>query len=659
MSGHPGEVETCLERLKGASLSRGTFQHVSDTYRNIEMISGEDRDRIPQEFVHALVMEGLETPRGQLLLFCISEILALECSGNSATRACCISSRVADVIYDHLALQSHGAQNTVSLQHDDWNAETWWARLCSNLVSIITSLSRIDVSSAEWMFALMLSCSRSRILQVHPNLQVQLAPVVFEATFSGVSELFDTNHVSQYSLLCALMDDVLAREAQGDDVCLSSSISFGCLAAMIVALPEGTARHQISKILYHQYSKQYANTNGVIGCAMALHRVHEASLSRVSGNTFLAVPASLETHDSILCILRASMMIVSNKHGTCEILPKHMLDILGRHPPLPMQCWVLEELQLQSMQFYDTHCMDDMAESSHIFDFAMQIVDLSTRGMTVMHPKAPALIIDIMCCLNAWRPLRASLFKLLVLRMMDILQRLPEYTQPVVENLHGMVVGGTHPTAIQASRVHLLLSMLLPCCHSIDSASVVGFIAPSCLSLLCSSWDHTSLALVINDMYCSMFAHPGLQAEEVQDIALEYVRTCLMILQENDAPHLFEYFSTGFVTSMRSCPDSCITFLDIVLDKCLELSGNHSTILGIFQSAAYSLDVVSLKVLPLACSRLTHFFATLKKTSPGGYHACRRQLLDVIQGSQDITRLPYVAQHFSSIVSSSSSASTL
>jgi len=149
-----------------------------------------------------------------------------------------------------------------------------------------------------------------------------------------------------------------------------------------------------------------------------------------------------------------------------------------------------------------------------------------------------------------------------------------------------------------------------------------------------------------------MIAHPGLSPKHVHMIASTYVTTCLDVFSSHHdtPPPLMEYFTTGFVTIIQHCPDLSIRYLDTVLDACTRLVDNHTTLFGLVQAAAYSLDGIPLESLPTACYRVRGLFTVLKRTSSEAYHGCRGRVLEIIQTSQDITRLPYLAQQFSFMV---------
>jgi len=519
-------------------------------------------------------------------------------------------------------------------------------------MSLVGSLVDVDTALAEWMFVLLLSLGRTMVVVIQDT--YRLVPLIFGTTFVGMSKsLCQKRPMVWYRLVRAgIHDDMLLQSTEGS---MYGSVLFACLSALVVSLPKSSTEYRaISREMWYHYSSSYYARHACIevaACGLALGYIYnDASL--------------VDTRCSSLCILRASLLVLSGtgRETVRMTVPRHMLDILARNPPLSMQVWVLEEMRVHCMKMYTNANKDNenqqqqqitrRTEDGDMFAFAMNVVESSTRGMTVMHPSSPALIIDILGFLNPFRSSGSSLFKKHVLCLIDILEKNPEYATPIIQGGDSMPVSRDTPcTAAQASRIQLVFSILLPCCHRLEPSLITEYLGPYSLSLLRHAWGHPSLAFVVNDMCCSIMTH---SMDMVNTFASTYITTYLEVFRHHRYdPSLLGFFATGFVTIIQCCPDSStIQYLDILLNACPGFLDNHVVLFGIVQTAAYSLDIVPLCTLPTACARFKVLFGVLRQrgTSSEAYHGCRGHVLQVIQSSHDCTRLSYLAEQFSDMV---------
>lgn len=685
------DIKASLQRLHLSEepLRRGMFGKISNAYRHIDVLTGNDRDLLVHAYVEELLGEDIRGRRWQLLFFCVSDILYIECVDRSGDQTADRIDRLVSGMADALlgSLTSMEDQELGTVKDKDGilvDVEEWWSCVCLSMVSATLSLSYQHHSLAEWMFTLLLSCGGRGVMAVHHEMGERLLPSIFSITYSNVSDLFNSTTVFQMirsycRLLSSGIEDLLCRSE--NSLCLLCGITFASMASMIVSSPLSLSGSiQTIEQQLHNISKTLVETTSPKQCAVSAYGM---ALSHVySRSTF-----SLQSN-SILCMIRASVAILC-AHTNNDLkykslyyyktVPRSVISMMRQKPPLSMQPWVLEEIRFHASQFYSYHQHKDratnneidrrdMSRGSNLFDFSLDLLDTVTRGATVMHPKAPQLLVDSVAYLNAWRLPNANetIFKQIILHVMETLQRIPEYSDGILHTMQEQErCDGKPLNVIQASRAQLLLSILLPCCHGIKSKWIIEYLGPYCTSIMHHSFMHTSLTCVANDFCCSIFTHQGLLPEEIHEIACMYLSHCLecfshLMTDDSCTASLLENFGVGFMTLMQG-PSALSQFhlfyLDMVLKSCHDMihcRKGSLTFFGLFESAASSLGVVSLEAIPSVCSRLRQFFIELKHRNSSTYHGCRARLYNVIQDTRDITRLPYLAENFSFIVCVSS-----
>ena len=559
--------------------------------------------------------------------------------------------------------------------------DEWWPNVCSGVfycIGYCTRDSECHGEYASWLLTMMLCCSSV----IELNQPCHIIVSIFTSTSTAFREPCH-QMIARHSLnTCHAWYGILRssrlglQEKTSQHLC-SPVVLVACYTAMLDTIATHAEYHDLKtslvediRAICHWGRSRDGNFDAVFSSSLALSRLYTKSLVPCDLATALCLLESyvhLSIHMSDSTMARVSTSADTQSYdkalrNACLYATQHCMTIQGVHV---LQSPILEALERMSHEFYISQYdvfnrtkRMNLGVGQSLFDLAIRIIEIVTKQASVLKITSLERMVQCIGYLQLWRISSSSTYRALLRKTLQALPTQPKEAQEVASSLFqdGFQMNDEyvkHPVVL--ARLQFLLFMLQPCSDALPASLLMDQLAQTCLSLLSS--DHTPLSDASNDLLCSILSQKRLDAQEKRRVSLLYIEKSFDAAQthpEEEEEYIQSWknrFNRGMST-LASTPDmdyQCV-YLEDTLDKCFQLleKGLSRAATAAFESAAYSLQHMSLENIPNACHQLQTYLSRIQQSEC--HPECCTRLFRVIQESHDITRVPYLAQHYMEII---------
>ena len=330
------------------------------------------------------------------------------------------------------------------------------------------------------------------------------------------------------------------------------------------------------------------------------------------------VPCPEAGFDECLCLLMGAVRLLEGQSSSASYYAAYYASrVAQRCVATAGEVHATTEQQMRMLSALREEASRGMDSSGRLEEFLLAMASAITHeGTRYLCPEA---CLEVLCILSACTRRMQRAYIVLLRSLMDVYRSVPAYAE--------MVLDRSKTQAHVDDRT--LLSVLLPACHALSSSIVVRTLGPRCVELLrdCTVSDSRMLGLV-NDVFCSMFTHPGLSPDEVLSLGTAYLRA-------------FPRDSAGISEGVEAlCLVHDGALQQDVLDVVLERARDNSEAFG---AGIRALSLLPLQDVPRLCDRL-HEIVT---GSPPPSRMDRMvQLKAFIDKVTDITRRAYLVEWY-------------
>lgn len=556
--------------------------------------------------------------------------------------------------------------------------DEWWPNVCSGVLYCIGySLRCLENyrESAAWLLTMMLCCSS--VIELNQPCDISTLISIFASTSAAFLEpchQMAAQNNTAHTWYGILHSSRLGLEDNASKRLCSPVVLLACYTAMLDAIATKAEFHGMRDsivkdimALCHWGRLHGANVDAVISSSLALSRMYTKYL----------VPCDLAT---ALCLLESYMnlSIYTNHprtltlttvdikpyeralHDACLHAIQHCVSVQGMHM---LQSPILGTLKSMSNLFYvsqidasDRKKRMNLQVGHNLFDFAIRVIDIVTKHASVLKATSLASIVQCIGYLQVWRISNSSAYRNILRNTLQALPTQPKEAQEVAASLFtdGSQRNDEYlKNPVVLARLQFMLFMLQPCSDVLPKSMLIHELADACFSLL--SMDHPPLAEASNDFLCSILSQTRLDLRQRRTLSISYIEKSFeAVVAHSEEEHIQAWkkrFTRG-ISTLASTPDTDYqsVYLEETLEKCSWLMKRDlwHAVSAAFEAAAHFVQHMSIENIPNACRQLQTFLCTIQQSEC--HRECCAALFRVIQESQDITRVPYLAQHYMAII---------
>jgi len=565
--------------------------------------------------------------------------------------------------------------------HPTSHPNEWWPNVCSGVVYCVGYSLRCSenyAESAAWLLTMMLCCSS--VIELNQPYHTDTLISIFTSTSAAFLEpchqvVANNGSNTIHMWYGVLRSSRLGMEENASQRLCSPVVLLACYTAMLdVIAPKAEFQDMLHSIvkdimgICHWGRLNDGNFDAIFSSSLALSRVHTKSPVPWDLATALCL---LESYAQTIMYMNDSRTRVPTAVDTqphdralrdaCFHAIQHCVSIQGVHMLQPP---ILGELQSISNEFYMSQ-IDAFARTKRmnlqvghdLFHFAIGIIEIVTKQASVLKPTSLGSIVQCFGYLQLWRMSNSSAYRTNIRNTLQALPTQPKEAEEVAASLFPDGFQGNDEylkNPVVLARLQFILFMLQPCIDALPEPLLVHQLADTCLSLL--SVDHAPLAEASNDLLCSMLSQTRSDPRQRRILSISFIEKSFeAVVAHSEEEHIQAWknrFTQGISILAANTPDTdsqCV-YLEETLEKCsglLQRDLSHA-VPAAFESAAHFLQHMSIENIPNACRQLQAFLCTIQQSEC--HRECCASLFRVIQESQDITRVPYLAQHYMAII---------